>query len=95
MDGTWQTFIELWFNGVNIAVNFARQGLGQRLRDEEGEEEREEFEFEPCSRVKVESVIDMTISCAHLACSAGRITETTVPPSRSEFRRVCATITQC
>jgi hypothetical protein len=53
VDGASQTYIELWFDGVNITDDFARQGLGQRLRDGEGEEEwEEEFEFEPCiSRV--------------------------------------------
>jgi hypothetical protein len=32
-------YVELWFGGVNIAEDFARQGLGQRLREEPEEEE--------------------------------------------------------
>jgi hypothetical protein len=40
VDGASQTYIELWFDGVNIADDFARHGLGQRLRDKEGKEER-------------------------------------------------------
>jgi hypothetical protein len=57
MDGASQTYIELWFDGVNIADDLARQGLGQRLRGEDEEEEDyEKFVLDPCSRVKVENV---------------------------------------
>jgi Tudor domain len=55
VDGASQTYIELWFDGLNVADDLARQGLGQRLRAADDEEE-EDFVLDPCSRVKVENV---------------------------------------